>query len=116
MSENTMTYNGYAAKIYYSDEDGLFVGRLAGIRHIVDFHGASVKELKKAFHHAVDDYLAGCQRAGITPQRPYSGKFMVRIDPKLHAKLAQHAETTSTPLNTIVNNAIENEVQKWVSK
>ena len=29
---NTMTYKGYAARIEYDDEDGIFTGRIAGIR------------------------------------------------------------------------------------
>jgi predicted HicB family RNase H-like nuclease len=29
---NPMTYKGYAARIEYSDEDGLFIGCIAGIR------------------------------------------------------------------------------------
>ena len=34
-----MTYKGYAARIEYSDEDELFVGRVVGIRDIITFHG-----------------------------------------------------------------------------
>ena len=60
---NTMTYKGYAARIEYSEEDGCFVGHLAGIRDIVGFDGKTVAQLKKRFHEAVDDYLWGCHRA-----------------------------------------------------
>ena len=35
---NTMTYKGYAATVQYDDDDGIFFGRLAGIRDGVDFH------------------------------------------------------------------------------
>lgn len=37
-----MTPKGYAARIEYSDEDGCFVGRVAGIKPIITFHGESV--------------------------------------------------------------------------
>ena len=53
-----MTYKGYAAWIDYSEEDGVFIGRIAGIRDIVTFHGASVDEIRAAFHEAVDFYLS----------------------------------------------------------
>ena len=39
---NTMIYKGYAARIEYSEEDGCFVGDLAGIRDIVGFDGKTV--------------------------------------------------------------------------
>ena len=50
---NVMNYNGFSARIEYSDEDGLFVGHIAGIMDVVGFHGESVKELRTAFEEAV---------------------------------------------------------------
>lgn len=52
-----MTYKGFAARVEYSEEDGCFVGHVAGIRDVVGFHGASVAELRTAFEEALDDYL-----------------------------------------------------------
>ena len=52
-----MRYNGYEARIEYSDEDGCFVGHLAGIQDVAGFHGKSVDEIRSAFHEAVDGYL-----------------------------------------------------------
>ena len=95
----TMQYKGYAARIEYSDEDKCFVGHIAGIRDIVGFHGDSVEELRIAFDEAVDDYLETCERAGISPQRPYSGKVMLRIPPELHAEIAMRAEASGKSLN-----------------
>jgi len=54
---NTMTHKGYAARVEYSEEDGCFVGHIAGIREVIGFHGESVAELRAAFEDAVDDYL-----------------------------------------------------------
>lgn len=51
-----MNYKGYSARINYSDEDGLFVGHVAGIKDVIGFHGQSVQELRTAFEEAVDDY------------------------------------------------------------
>ena len=72
----TMTYKGYSAVIQYSDEDGCFVGHIAGILDIVGFHGESVSELRAAFREAVDDYLSSCARTGKKPQKPMSGKLL----------------------------------------
>ena len=67
---STMTHKGYAARIEYSEEDGCFIGRIAGIRDVVGFHAECVHELREAFHEAVDDYLATCEKVGQAPQRP----------------------------------------------
>lgn len=94
-----MTYKGYTARIEYSHEDDCFVGHIAGIQDVVGFHGDSVAELHAAFAEAVDDYLETCARLGRSPQKPYSGKLMLRIDPLLHAQAAAIAEAKGKSLN-----------------
>jgi predicted HicB family RNase H-like nuclease len=59
----------------------------------------SVSKLKAAFEEAVEDYLATCKKTKRTPQRPYSGKVMLRIDPGVHAKVAMLAEAEGKSLN-----------------
>jgi predicted HicB family RNase H-like nuclease len=88
---NIMTHRGYRARVEFDAEDGLFVGRIAGIRDGVGFHADTVPALVQAFHEAVDDYLATCATLGKAPERPYSGKLMLRVDPQLHAKTAASA-------------------------
>jgi predicted HicB family RNase H-like nuclease len=95
----TMIYKGYAARIEYSDEDGCFVGHIAGIKDVVGFHGDSVKDLRAAFQEAVDDYLETCESLGRAPQKPYSGKLMLRIPPEVHARAAMMAEAHGKSLN-----------------
>ena len=89
---NTMTFQGYVALIEYSDEDQCFVGHITGIHDIVGFHGESVAELRTAFEEAVDDYLEACEKLSRAPQKPYSGKLMLRIPPEVHAAVAVAAE------------------------
>lgn len=96
---NIMSYQNYAAKIEYSDEDACFVGHIAGIRDVVGFHGESVTELRQAFEEAVDDYVATCEKLNRKPQRPYSGKVMLRIEPSVHARVAMQAEAQGKSLN-----------------
>ncbi|MNN71305.1 hypothetical protein D3C81_1872290 [compost metagenome] len=67
---NMMNCNGYAARIDYSDEDGLFVGHIVDIKDVVGFHGESVSELRAAFEEAVTDYLETCAKLGRAPQKP----------------------------------------------
>ncbi len=99
---NPMTYKGYAARIDYSEEDEAFIGRVAGIRDIVTFHGASVDEIRAAFHDAVDFYLSTCAERDEAPQKPYSGKLMLRVPPELHARAAMRAEAAGKSLNAWV--------------
>lgn len=96
---STMTYKNYAAHIEYSDEDKCFIGRIAGIHDVVGFHGETVTELHAAFEEAVDDYVATCKKAGKSPQKPYSGRIMLRISPEVHARAAMMAEAHGKSLN-----------------
>lgn len=96
---NTMTYKGYAARIEYSDEDSCFVGHIAGIRDVIGFHADSVKELRKAFKETVDDYVSTCEKLKKSPQKPYSGKMMLRVPPEVHARAAMMAEAHNMSLN-----------------
>ena len=73
---NTMTYKGYSAWIDHDDEDGMFTGRISGIRDGVGFHADNVKALREAFHEAVDDYLETCATIGKEPRKPHSGRWM----------------------------------------
>ncbi len=104
---NSMTYSGYHARIEYDDDDGLFFGHIAGINDVIGFHGASVEELKAAFHEAVDDYLATCAQIGKEPQRPFSGKMMFRVKPETHRRSAIAAEMAGKSLNQWAEDVLE---------
>lgn len=96
---STMTYKGYTARIEYDDEDGIFFGRLAGIRDGVGFHADTVADLRAAFRESVDDYIETCAKIGKKPQKPYSGNLMLRVNPEVHAKAALAAELAGKSLN-----------------
>ena len=108
---NTMIYKGYAAHIEYSEEDGCFVGHLAGIRDIVGFDGKSVAELKKRFHEAVDNYLWGCEQLGTEPNKPFSGRLLLRVPVDLHARASVAAKVTGMSLNQWLTRALEHAVE-----
>lgn len=95
---STMTYKGYAARVAFDDEDGLFFGRVAGLRDGVNFHGETVDDLRAAFREAVDGYIEVCARIGKAPQKPFSGQLMVRVDPAVHARAAMAAELAGMSL------------------
>ena len=102
-----MTHKGYSAVIQYSEEDGCFVGHIAGITDIVGFHGESVSELREAFQEAVDDYLATCVKAGKKPQKPVSGRLLLRVPPEVHAGALVEAEVAGKSLNQWATEVLE---------
>lgn len=108
---NAMHYKGYSARIEYSEEDDCFIGHLAGINDIIGFHAHSVPELHAAFEEAVDDYLVTCQKAGRSPQKPYSGKILLRVPPEIHARAAMKAEASGKSLNAWVVELLANQAQ-----
>ena len=109
---NTMQYKDYTARIEFDDIDHIFTGRLLGIEDIVTFHGASVAELETAFHEAVDHYLEVCANTGRAAQKPYSGRFAVRMPPELHARAAVKAAAAGKSINQWVIEVVQTAVRQ----
>lgn len=66
---------------------------------MVGFHAYTVDDLKQAFYEAVDDYLETCEHIGNAPQKPYSGKLMLRLSPEVHAAVATAAQISGKSIN-----------------
>ena len=104
---NTMEYKGYLGSVEFSEDDGLFYGKVTGIRSLVSYEGTTAKTLVKNFHEAVDDYLALCRDSGKTPEKAYKGSFNVRVSPQLHKQAVISATTRGVSLNSLVEKALE---------
>jgi predicted HicB family RNase H-like nuclease len=107
---DVMTYKGYIGSVRYSEEDEVFYGKIAAINDLIMFEGTSVKDLKKAFYEAVDDYLATCKEMGREPQKPFKGSFNIRIPKDLHRRAAKKATMMGISLNQFVQRALEEKV------
>jgi predicted HicB family RNase H-like nuclease len=94
-----MEYKGYVGKAEFDDEADIFHGEVLLTRGVVTFQGRTVNELKKAFRDSVNDYLAFCEKKGITPEKPFSGKFILRLDPETHRMAALAAKVAGKSLN-----------------
>ena len=66
-----LEYRGYIGTI--EAEDGVFLGRVAGLRDVITFEGATFAEVERGFRDSIDDYLAFCAQRGEPADRPYSG-------------------------------------------
>lgn len=97
--KNTMTYRGYTASMEFDPDDNILAGRVLDIDDIISFHGESVAEFARAFHEAVDDYVAACDKLGQAPEKPASGRLMLRVDPVVHAAAIKAAAHTGQSLN-----------------
>jgi predicted HicB family RNase H-like nuclease len=107
---NTMTYRGYTARVEYDERDDILVGRILGIRDIVSFHGATVAALRRQFQGAVKDYLADCESRGVTPEKPASGKLLLRVPPEVHGKALVAARASGKSLNQWASELLERAV------
>ena len=50
---NTMQYKGYVGSVEFSEADGLFFGKVLGIRALISYEGTNAAELVADFHGAV---------------------------------------------------------------
>lgn len=102
-----LTYNGYEAKLEYDAEDDSFFGIVTNIQDTIHFQGRSIKELRDEFKNSVDVYLKHCKKIGKDPNKPYSGKFVLRVPPELHRRLAESAREANESLNAFATRVLE---------
>ena len=100
-----LEYKGYYG-VVEADED-TFSGRVAGLRDVITFEGLSFAEVEQAFRDSVDDYLAFCAERGEAPDRTFSGKVPLRLDPELHRRAAARAQAEGVSLNQWIARRIE---------
>ena len=108
---NTIEYKGYVGSVEFSEDDGVFFGKVMGIRAMVSYEGENAHDLVKDFHSAVDSYLETCAAEGIESEKAYKGSFNIRISPELHRQAALAAAAKQMSLNSFVENSIEQAVQ-----
>ena len=107
-----LEYKGYYASVHFNATDEVFHGKILAINDLVGFEGDSVKEVKSAFHEAVDDYLETCKEIGKTPDKTYKGSFNVRIPTELHREAAVIAALKNISLNDFVKYALKYTIEK----
>lgn len=102
--KNQMTYKNFTASMEFDADDKIIVGKVLNITDIIVFHATSVEEFETNFHQSIDDYLQACLQLNQQPERPASGRLMLRIAPQLHAAAAKTASESGLSMN------------KWVEK
>ena len=107
---NTIEYKGYIGSVEFSEADGIFFGKVMGIRSLISYEGETATELLTDFHNAIEDYLEMCKSENKQPEVAYKGSFNVRISPELHRKLVVYATAHQISLNSYIEETLKNSV------
>jgi predicted HicB family RNase H-like nuclease len=106
-----LKYKGYTGRVEYDDKAKIFHGEIIDTKDVITFQGTSVDEIEKAFRESIDDYLAFCQERSEKPDKPFSGKFVLRVPTELHHKLFIQASRSGKSINNWLVDVIKEAVQ-----
>lgn len=104
-----LTYKGFLGSTDFDENADVFFGNVINANTIISFRGSSVEDLKTSFYNLVDSYLDDCEREGISPEKPFSGKITVRVSPTLHRKVAIRATENKESMNQYLEELIAND-------
>ena len=103
-----MEHRGYVSgPIDFDPEDGTFSGTVAGLVDVIHFEGSNADELLESFRGSIDEYLAACAEKGRPPDKPFSGKMLIRATPELHRKASLRAAREGISLSAWVARQID---------
>lgn len=105
-------YKGYHGRADYDADERAFHGQVTDTKDVITFVGKDPSEIESAFKESVDDYLQFCAERGEKPDKPFSGRFIVRTTPGLHNSLHKCAEDCGKSLNQFVVDALEGVVKE----
>ncbi len=105
-----MEYKGYIGIVEFDSDAKLFHGDVVNTRDVITFQGTTVDEIEKAFNESIDDYIQWCKEEGVEPEKPYSGKFNLRLSPELHREIAITAKKLNLSINSFVEKALKDEL------
>ncbi len=108
--KNTIEYKGYIGSVEFSEEDGVFFGKVQGIKSLISYEGTNAVELVEDFHGAVDEYLAMCKEENVEPEIAYKGSFNVRLSGDLHRRAALYAMLHQQTLNSFIEEAVRSKL------
>ena len=102
-----LEHKGYRGHVEFDAEAGIFQGEIVDTRDMITFQGKTVNEIKKAFRDSIEDYLEFCAERGEEPDKPFSGRLMVRLPPELHRRLYIEAREQGKSLNQLIAEKID---------
>lgn len=103
-------YKGYVGVFEFDPEIDSFHGTVIDTNDIITFYGSSIAELREEMEKSVEQYLEFCREQGREPEKPFSGKLMIRTSPDLHRRLVLEAGRRRVSMNAYVKEILEKEV------
>ena len=96
--------------VEWNGEDGVFVGRCPALFN-GGVHGRDEAAVYKELCEAVEEWVELLHKDGkplpeTLDNKRYSGKFVVRVDPALHRRVAAKAQAAGESLNKYVEQAL----------
>lgn len=104
-------YKSYSGIVEYDPDGRIFTGEVIGLRDVVTFQGRTPEEIEQSFRASIDLYLEMCAQDGVSPQKPFSGRFNVRLSPEVHRQIAEKAAQQHVSLNQWVAEAVTHALQ-----
>lgn len=102
-----LKYKGYSNHVEYDDEAKLFHGEVLDTRDVITVQGRSVDEIELSFRDSIEDYLDFCRERGEEPEKPFSGKLVLRMSPELHHKVSIKASKSGKSVNKWISDTLE---------
>jgi len=102
-----LKYKGYTGYVEFDDEAGIFHGEVIDTSDVITFQGTTVEEIQIAFRDSIDDYVEFCAERGEKPEKPFSGKFVLRLPPPIHRQIYLKAVKSGKSLNKWVQETLE---------
>ena len=96
-----LQYTGYAGHVEFDDETGISYGEVLDLQDVVTFQGKSVKAMERAFRESIDDYLEFCAERHEEPDKPFSGRLMMRLPADVRRKAYVSARREGKSVNEV---------------
>lgn len=103
-------YKGYVGVFEFDPDIDSFHGTVINTNDVITFYGSSVAELRKEMRKSIESYLEFCREKGREPEKPFSGKLMIRTKPELHRRIALEAVRRHMSMNAYVQEILEKAV------
>lgn len=108
-----MKYKGYTAVVEFDENAKVFRGEVSDTKDVITFESSNASKLEEEFHKSVDEYLKFCAEMKKEPEKPFSGKLLLRLDAELHRKLYLKSLQESASINQLIVNAVKEKIEGY---
>ncbi len=108
-----LRYKGYYASVEFDEDGGVLHGEVMNTRDVITFQADNAENVVSEFHASVDDYLKFCAERGEEPEKPLSGKFLVRATPELHKRFQIAASASGMSLNSWLLKTLDENTKEY---